>query len=70
MTEENGIQPEDIYRFDETDFAIGLISAQKLVTRAEYYNRRSILQPENRDWVTAIETICSDKSSLLPCIIF
>ena len=29
---ENGIQPEDIYNFDETGFAMGLISAQKVVT--------------------------------------
>jgi hypothetical protein len=67
---ENGIQPEDIYNFDETGFAMGLISAQKVVTRAEYYGRRSILQPENREWVTAIETICADGYSLLPCVIF
>jgi hypothetical protein len=68
--EENGIQPEDIYNFDETGFAMGLISAQKVVTRAEYYGRRSILQPGNREWVTAIETICADGYSLPPCIIF
>jgi hypothetical protein len=29
--EENGIQPENIYNFDETGFAIGLISTQKVV---------------------------------------
>lgn len=40
---EYGIQPEDIYNFDETRFAMGLISTQKVVTRAEYYGRRSIL---------------------------
>ena len=43
MVEENGILAEDIYNFDETSFAIGLISAQKVVTRAEYYSRRAIL---------------------------
>jgi hypothetical protein len=47
--EENGIQPEDIYNFDETGFTIGLILSQKVVTRAEYYGRRSILQLENRE---------------------
>jgi len=35
VIDENGIQPEDIYNFDETGFAMGLISAQKVVTRAE-----------------------------------
>lgn len=68
--EENGIQPEDIYNFDETGFAMGLISAQKVVTRTEYYGRRPILQPGNRECVTAIETICADGYSLPPCIIF
>jgi hypothetical protein len=68
--DENGIQPEDIYNFDETGFAMGLISAQKVVTRAEYYGRRSILQPGNREWVTAIEAICADGYSLPPCVIF
>ena len=29
MVEENGILAEDIYNFDETGFAMGLISAQK-----------------------------------------
>jgi hypothetical protein len=43
MIDENGIQPEDIYNFDETGFAIGLISSQKVVIRAEYYGRRSLL---------------------------
>jgi hypothetical protein len=68
--DKNGIQPEDIYNFDETGFSMGLISSQKVVTRAEYYGRRSILQPGNREWVTAIETICADGYSLPPCIIF
>ncbi|KAJ5240629.1 uncharacterized protein N7469_002220 [Penicillium citrinum] len=44
--------------------------AARVVTRTEYYGRRSILQPGNREWVTAIETICADGYSLPPCIIF
>jgi hypothetical protein len=43
IIDEKGIQPEDIYNFDETGFAMGLISSQKVVTRAEYYGRRSLL---------------------------
>jgi hypothetical protein len=43
VIDENGIQSEDIYNFDETGFAMGLISSQKVVTRAEYYGRRSLL---------------------------
>ncbi|CEJ62624.1 hypothetical protein PMG11_11119 [Penicillium brasilianum] len=70
VIDENGIQPEDIYNFDETGFAMGLISSQKVVTRAEYYGRRSLLQPGNREWVTAIESICADGYPLPPCIVF
>jgi hypothetical protein len=70
VIDENGIQSEDIYNFDETGFAMGLISAQKVVTRADYYGRRHLLQPGNREWVTAIETICADGYSLPPCITF
>jgi hypothetical protein len=35
--DKNGIQPKDIYNFDRTGFAIGLILSQTVVTRAEYY---------------------------------
>lgn len=43
VIDENGIQSEDIYNFDETGFAMGLISAQKVVTRSDYYGRRHLL---------------------------
>ena len=49
VIDENGILAEDIYNFDETGFAMGLISAQKVVTHAEYYSRRAILQLGNRE---------------------
>ena len=51
------IPPNDIYNFDETGFAMGLVSTAKVVTRAEYYGRRSVLQLGNREWVTAVETV-------------
>lgn len=49
---------------------MGLISTQKVVARAEYYGRRSILQSGNREWATAIEVICADRSSLPLHVIF
>jgi hypothetical protein len=67
---ENGIQPEDIYNFDKTGFAMGLISSQKVVTRAKYYGRRSLLQLGNREWVTTIEVIYVDGYSLPLYIVF
>jgi hypothetical protein len=38
-----GIDPDDIYNFDETGFAMGLITTAKVVTRREYYGRRALL---------------------------
>jgi hypothetical protein len=65
-----GIDPDDIYNFDETGFAMGLISTAKVVTRREYYGRRGLLQPGNREWVTTIECINSSGYALPPCVIF
>jgi hypothetical protein len=67
---ENGIQEDDIYNCDETGFAMGLTATAKVVTRAEYYGRRSLLQPGNRKWVTAIECVGASGYSLPPMIIF
>ena len=65
-----GILSDDIYNFDETGFAMGLIATAKVVTRADYYGRAKLLQPGNREWVTAIESISAIGRVLPPCIIF
>ena len=65
-----GIDPDDIYNFDETDFAMGLTATANVVTGSEYYGQRSLLQPGNHEWVTAIEAINASGWALPPCIIF
>jgi hypothetical protein len=65
-----GIDPDDIYNFDETGFAMGLTATAKAVTRAEYYGRRSLLQPGNREWVTIIKCINTSGWVLPPTMIF
>lgn len=65
-----GILSEDIYNFDETGFAMGLTATAKVITRAEYYGRRAVLQPGNREWVTTIESISASGWALPPMIIF
>lgn len=67
---EHGILEDDIYNFDETGFAMGLTATAKVVTRAEYYGRRSLLQPGNREWVTSIECTGASGYSLPPMVIF
>jgi len=65
-----GIDPDDIYNFDETGFAMGLITTAKVITRREFYGRRSLLQPGNRTWVTTIECINASGWALPPSVIF
>jgi hypothetical protein len=67
---EYGILSENIYNFDETGFAMGLASTAKVVTRAEYYGRRSVIQPGNREGVTTIEAIHACGWVLPPTITF
>jgi hypothetical protein len=65
-----GIDPDDVYNFDETGFAMGITATAKVITRAEYYGRRSVLQPGNREWVTVVECINASGWALPPCVIF
>jgi hypothetical protein len=65
-----GILPDDIYNFDETGFAMGLIATARVVTRADTDSRGKLLQPGNREWVTTIESINTLGWALPPCIIF
>lgn len=65
-----GILEDDIYNFDETGFAMGLIATAKVVTGAETSDRPPLLQPGNKEWVTVIESVNSAGWVLPPCIIF
>jgi hypothetical protein len=65
-----GIQDEDIYNFDETGFAMGLIATTKVVTRSEMPGKPYLIQPGNREWVTTIECINSTGWALPSTIIF
>ena len=70
MIMQYGIAFEDIYNFDETGFAMGLIATAKVVTRAEMIGKPKLIQPRNREWVTSIECINSTGWALPSCIIF
>ena len=51
------IAQEDIYNFDETGFAMGLVATTRVGTRANYYGRAPLIQPSNQEQVTFIEYI-------------
>lgn len=38
-----GIADEDILNFNEIGFAMGLTATAKIITRVEYYDKRSML---------------------------
>jgi hypothetical protein len=65
-----GIDPDDVYNFDETGFAMGLTATARVISRSEYYGRRALLQPGNREWVTVIECTNATGWVLPPCVIF
>jgi hypothetical protein len=61
---------EDIYNFNKTGFQMGVISTVKVVTGSERASRPVSIQPGNREWVTAIESILLSGWSLPLMIIF
>jgi hypothetical protein len=67
---EYGMQPEDLYNFDETGFSMGIIATLRVITSREVYGNPKLLQPGNREWVTAIEAVSAIGESLPPYIIF
>lgn len=67
---QHGISYEDIYNFDETGYAMGLVATAEVVTRAETASRPHLIQPGNREWVTSIECTNSTGWALPPCITF
>ncbi|KAJ5256612.1 hypothetical protein N7478_012716 [Penicillium angulare] len=65
-----GIVSDDIFNFDESGFAMGIGSTQKVISSAEYHSKRHLLQAGNREWVTMIECIRASGSVLPPLFIF
>lgn len=49
---------------------MGLIVNTRVVTRADYYGKKQVLQPGNREWVTTIECISAAGWALPPTVIF
>ena len=48
---QHGIPYEDIYNFDETGYAMGLVATAKVVTRAEMTGRPFLVQSGNWEWL-------------------
>ena len=64
-----GIVDDDVYNFDETGFMMGVAATSKVVTSSDTVGRATVVQPGNRDWVTAIECINASGWCLPPFVI-
>ncbi|KAJ6263603.1 hypothetical protein Dda_2171 [Drechslerella dactyloides] len=64
-----GILDDDIYNFDETGFAMGIISTITVVTGAECRGRAKLAQPGNREWATVIQGVNAQGWAIPPFII-
>ena len=65
-----GIHESDIYNFDETGFAMGIISPGIVVTGSERCGKARLSQPGNREWVTVIQGVNSQGWAVPPFLIF
>ena len=63
------IEPGNLYNMDESGFAIGDVEASHRIIDVTI---RQLFQakPGHQEWVTSIECICADGTSLPPLIIF
>jgi Tc5 transposase DNA-binding domain len=65
----NNIKSENIYNMDEFGFSIGTIKNGKIIIdKSIRSNYRA--EPGRREWVTVIDCICADGTSISPYIIF
>lgn len=63
------IRIENVYNFDETGFSIGTIKAGRVVIDYRVKNNYRA-QPGRQEWVSVLECICADGTSISPYIIF
>jgi hypothetical protein len=63
-----GIDPADIYNMDETGFRIGCLEGRIVITHIET-KAVFLVDPDNRDYITSVETICGDGTAIPPLVI-
>ena len=70
MQVEFGILDKDIFNFNKTGFAMGIIATTRVVTRANMPGKPNLIQPGKREWVTTIKCINATGWSIPSTIIF
>lgn len=62
-----------MYNMDEKGFLIGICQkTRRIFTKQSYKDKKLVRagQDGNREWVTVIATICADRTSLSPALIY
>lgn len=70
LSEEHAILPENVYNMDESGFAIGSMQAGCVVVDMTLGGTKCQAQPGRQEWVTALECICGNGTSIPPLLIF
>ena len=60
---------ENVYNMDESGFSIGTIKAGRVIIDSKAPNQFQA-QPGRQEWVTVVECICADGTSIPPYVIF
>jgi len=69
VVEDPDVRESNVYNMDESGFSIGAIKAGKVVVDKQVRTRYQA-EPGRQEWVTVIECICGDGTSISPYIIF
>jgi hypothetical protein len=67
--EAKGIADADIWNFDESGFAIGMIDTHMVICSSETRGRYKAVQPGDREWVTLIQGASGVGNSIPPYLV-
>jgi hypothetical protein len=63
------IEEKDIYNMDETGFSIGTLESTRIIVDSTLRTRHQA-HPGRQEWVSIVECICTDGTSVEPLVIF
>lgn len=69
LMKEYGIRREDVYNMDESGYGIGTHESSRVIIDSSLRTRYQA-QPGRQEWVSTVECICADGTSIPPLIIF
>ena len=68
--ETRGVRTENIYNIDETGFGIGTEECSRVIIDWDTLQTRYKTSPGRQEWVSAVECVCADRSTIPPFLIF